>query len=61
MQYVKRYGQKTNVHKQEPKLNGWKDRARIPMIAVEGKDKNSKVCKSRARIPVLGRMRSKFQ
>ena len=45
----------------EPKLNGWKDRARIPMIAVDGKDKNSKVCKSRARIPVFGRMRSKFQ
>ena len=31
------------------------------MIAVEGEDKNSKVYKSRAKIPMFGRMRSKFQ
>ena len=39
----------------------WKDRGRISMFAMEELDKNSNVCKKRARIPIFERIRSKFQ
>ena len=39
----------------------WKDRGRISMSAIEELDKNSNVCKKRARIPIFERIKSKFQ